>query len=255
MGILNITPDSFFDGGLYTTEKEVKKQVEKMLIDGADIVDIGAYSSRPNAKHISAKEEKERMIPTLSFLVKEFPQAIFSVDTFRASIAKQAIETGAHIINDISGGSMDDKMFKTIAELNVPYILMHMQGTPQNMQENPSYDDIVYDISSYFSRKVKELRALGVNDIVLDSGFGFGKNHEHNYELLRRLEELDLFELPMLVGVSRKSMIYKYLDILPQESLNATTAINTMALLKGANLLRVHDVKEAAEVVKIITLA
>lgn len=255
MGILNITPDSFFDGGLYNTEKDIKKQVEKMLTEGAEIVDIGAYSSRPNAKHISAKEEKERLLPTLEYLVEEYPEAIFSVDTFRASIAKQAVDKGAHIINDISGGNMDDKMFETMAKLNVPYILMHMKGTPQTMQENPRYDNITANITSYFSRKVAELRALGVNDIILDPGFGFGKTLEHNFELLSNLEELDLFELPMLIGVSRKSMLYKYLDVTANESLNATSIANTIALLKGANILRVHDVKEAVEVVKIVNLA
>lgn len=252
MGILNITPDSFYDGGKYKNEDEIIRQVEKMLQEGATFIDIGAYSSRPNAKHISEDEELERLLPIVKLLVKNFNDIIISVDTFRSNVAKQAIEAGAAIINDISAGSIDNSMFKTVAELNVPYILMHMQGTPQNMQTNPFYNDVVHDIIYFFSQKINELRNLKVNDIIIDLGFGFGKTLDHNYNLLKNLALFKTLELPILTGVSRKSMLYKLLEISPKQALNATTVANTMALLNGTNILRVHDVKEATEAIKII---
>ncbi len=254
MGILNITPDSFFDGGNYKNETELISQVQKMLVEGATFIDIGAYSSRPGAKHISEDEELKRILPVVKLLTKEFPEILISIDTFRSNIAKQCIANGACIINDISTGSMDAAMFKTIATLQVPYIIMHMQGTPQNMQANPTYKNVVTDLLHYFSEKIYELRALGVNDIIADVGFGFGKTLEHNYTLLKNLDIFQNLEIPTLAGVSRKSMLYKPLAINPEKALNATTAANTIALLKGTNILRVHDVKEAVEAIKIVEL-
>lgn len=254
MGILNITPDSFFDGGSYKNDKAIISKVEKMLIEGATFIDIGAYSSRPGAKHISEQEELERILPVAKMLVKEFPEILISIDTFRSIIAKKCIENGACIVNDISAGSMDTRMFKTIAKLQVPYIIMHMQGTPQNMQVNPAYKNVVTDILYYFSEKIYELRALGVNDIIADVGFGFGKTIDQNYTLLKNLELFKNLEIPTLAGLSRKSMLYKPLGITPEKALNATTAANTIALLKGTTILRVHDVKEAVETIKIVEL-
>ncbi len=254
MGILNITPDSFFDGGSYKNDKAIISKVEKMLIEGATFIDIGAYSSRPGAKHISEQEELERILPVVKMLVKEFPEILISIDTFRSIIAKKCIENGACIVNDISAGSMDTRMFKTIAKLQVPYIIMHMQGTPQNMQVNPAYKNVVTDILYYFSEKIYELRALGVNDIIADVGFGFGKTIDQNYTLLKNLELFKNLEIPTLAGLSRKSMLYKPLGITPEKALNATTAANTIALLKGTTILRVHDVKEAVETIKIVEL-
>ena len=254
MGILNITPDSFFDGGKYKNETAIISQVNKMLVEGATFIDIGAYSSRPGAKHISEQEELERILPVVKLLVKEFPKILISIDTFRSNIAKKCIANGASIINDISTGSMDAAMFKTIATLQVPYIIMHMQGTPQNMQTNPTYKNVVQDILHYFSEKIYNLRALGVNDIIADVGFGFGKTLEHNYTLLKNLDIFKNLEIPTLTGISRKSMLYKPLAISPEKALNATTTANTIALLKGTNILRVHDVKEALESVKIVEL-
>ena len=254
MGILNITPDSFFDGGKYKNETAIISQVNKMLVEGATFIDIGAYSSRPGAKHISEQEELERILPVVKLLVKEFPKILISIDTFRSNIAKKCIANGASIINDISTGSMDAAMFKTIATLQVPYIIMHMQGTPQNMQTNPTYKNVVQDILHYFSEKMYNLRALGVNDIIADVGFGFGKTLEHNYTLLKNLDIFKNLEIPTLTGISRKSMLYKPLAISPEKALNATTVANTIALLKGTNILRVHDVKEALESVKIVEL-
>ncbi len=254
MGILNITPDSFFDGGKYTHEKAIIAQVEKMLNDGATFIDIGAYSSRPGAKHISEEEEINRIVPIIQLLVKEFPNIIISIDTFRSTIAEQCIKNGACIINDISAGSLDAEMFSTIAKLQVPYIIMHMQGSPQNMQNNPTYTNITQEVLGYFSTKILELRALGVNDIITDVGFGFGKTIDHNYELLKKLSLFKNLEVPMLVGISRKSMLHKPLNISAAEALNATTSANTIALLNGANILRVHDVKEAAQAIKIVEL-
>lgn len=254
MGILNITPDSFFDGGKYNNETTIINQVEKMLNDGAAFIDVGAYSSRPGAKHISEDEELERILPVIKFLIREFPKILISVDTFRSTIAEQCLNNGACIINDISAGFMDKDMFGTVAKLQVPYIMMHMQGTPQNMQSNPAYDDVVKEVLFYFSRKIAELRSLGINDIISDVGFGFGKTLIHNYQLLNHLELFKNLEIPLLVGLSRKSMLFKPLHINPDSALNATTSVNTIAVLKGAHILRVHDVKEAVETIKIVEL-
>lgn len=251
MGILNVTPDSFYDGGKFTSDVAILSQVEKMLNEGATFIDVGAYSSRPNADNISDEEELKRLLPTIEMLVKNFPDILISVDTFRSAIAKKSIESGACMINDISGGNLDANMFKTIGKLNVPYILMHIKGTPQNMQQNPTYKNITREVLSYFAEKVQLLRKEKVNDIILDVGFGFGKTLEHNYELLKNLELFQNLELPILTGVSRKSMLYKLLDSTAGNSLNATTVANTIALQKGTNILRVHDVKEAMESIKI----
>lgn len=253
MGILNITPDSFYAGSRMQTETEIARRVTQIISEGAGIIDVGAYSSRPNAENVSAKEEMERLRTGLEILYKVQPDAIVSVDTFRADVARMCVEEyGVAIINDIAAGEMDEDMFRTVAQLNVPYIMMHMQGTPQSMQQHPHYDNLLKDIFQYFARKVQQLRDLGVKDMILDPGFGFGKTLEHNYELLSYLEEFRIFDLPLLVGVSRKSMIYRLLGITPQEALNGTTVLDTICLLKGANILRVHDVREAVETVKIV---
>ena len=253
MGILNITPDSFYDGGKYKDEVAILNQVDKMLTEGATFIDVGAYSSRPGAAHISEEEELKRILPVIDLLLKNFPEIILSIDTFRSKIAKETINAGAAIINDISGGTMDDNMFSTVANLHVPYILMHMLGTPQNMQQNPVYDDVVKDIISFFAKQIFELHQLQLNDIIIDMGFGFGKTIAHNYQILKDLRLFKSLDAPILAGISRKSMLYKTLDISAQEALNATTSANTIALLNGANILRVHDVKEAVEAVKIVT--
>ena len=253
MGILNVTPDSFYAGSRAETEQDIIRRLHQIMDEGASIVDIGGYSSRPGAQEVSAEEEMERLRMGLKLIRKHRPDAVVSVDTFRADVAKMcAEEYGVAIINDISAGQMDEKMFPTIARLGIPYIIMHMKGTPQDMQVNPQYGHFLKEVFYYFSEKVQRLRDLGVKDIIIDPGFGFGKTLEHNYELMNHLEEFSLFELPLLVGVSRKSMIYKLLDITPQEALNGTTVLNTVALLKGANILRVHDVKEAVETVRIV---
>lgn len=253
MGILNVTPDSFYAGSRMQTEEEIARRVEQILAEGAGIIDVGAYSSRPNADHVSVREEMERLRTGLSVLRRIKPDAVVSVDTFRADVARMCVEEyGVAIINDIAAGEMDKEMFRTVADLNVPYIMMHMQGTPQDMQLHPHYDDLLKEVFLYFARKVQQLRDLGVKDIVLDPGFGFGKTLAHNYELLSHLEEFRIFGLPLLVGVSRKSMIYRLLGITPQESLNGTTVLDTISLLKGADILRVHDVKEAVETVRIV---
>lgn len=254
MGILNITPDSFFDGGKYNNSETILSCVEKMLNDGATFIDVGAYSSRPGAKHISEEEELERILPVIKLLTDTFPKIVISIDTFRSNVAERCIDKGACIINDISAGDMDENMFNIIAKMQAPYIIMHMQGTPQNMQANPNYTNIVTDVLFYFSKKIAELRKLGVNDIITDVGFGFGKTIEHNYTLLKHLELFKNLDCPTLVGLSRKSMLYKPLNISPELALNATTSANTIALLNGANILRVHDVKEAAEAIKIVEL-
>ena len=254
MGILNITPDSFFDGGKYKDEKSILSQVKKMLADGATFIDVGAYSSRPGAVHISEEEELNRILPIVKLLVAKFPNILISVDTFRSNVARKCIESGACMINDISGGNSDVKMFETVAELQVPYIVMHMQGTPQNMQENPKYTNITRDILKDFSEKAFQLKKLGVNDIIFDVGFGFGKTIADNYELLNHLDLFHQLEAPILTGVSRKSMFYKPLHISPQEALNATTVAHTIALQKGSHILRVHDVKEAIETIHILKL-
>ena len=255
MGILNLTDDSFYDGGQHNSIKKALLQTEKMLDDGAKIIDIGAYSSRPKAKHISLNEEWRRLEKTLQIINKEFPQAIVSVDTFRSEIARRSVDNGADLINDISAGNLDLEMFDTVAELHVPYIIMHMQGTPQSMQDNPHYNCIEKEVVNYFYVKIKTLEQKGVNNIIIDPGFGFGKTLEHNYQLLNNLEELHTLELPLLVGISRKSMIYKVLETDAKNSLNGTTAIHSLCLSKGASILRVHDVKEAVECVKLINFA
>ncbi|MBO5742644.1 MAG: dihydropteroate synthase [Bacteroidaceae bacterium] len=253
MGILNVTPDSFYAGSRAETEQDIIRRLHQIVDEGASIVDIGGYSSRPDAEHISAEEEMNRLRNGLEIIRKHRPEVVVSVDTFRADVARMCVEEyGAAIINDISAGQMDGQMFTTIARLGVPYIIMHMKGTPQDMQVNPQYGHFLKEVFYYFSEKVQRLRDLGVKDIIIDPGFGFGKTLEHNYELMNHLEEFSLFELPLLVGVSRKSMIHKLLDITPQEALNGTTVLNSVALLKGADILRVHDVKEAVESVRII---
>lgn len=252
MGILNVTPDSFYAESRKQTEESIAARVRQIADEGGSIIDIGAYSSRPNADHISAEEEMERLRHGLRVVFRECPDAVVSVDTFRADVARMCVEEyGVAIINDISAGMMDAEMFPTVARLGVPYIIMHMQGTPQDMQSHPVYENLMKEVLYYFSEKVQRLRDLGVKDIIIDPGFGFGKTLAHNYELLNHLEDFQIFKLPMLVGVSRKSMIYKLLDTTPEEALNGTTVIDTLALMKGADILRVHDVRAAVENVRI----
>lgn len=251
MGILNITPNSFFDGGKYKDENELLKRVEKMLNEGADFIDIGAYSSRPNAEFVSEQEEISRIIPVVNLLQKHFPETLLSIDTFRAEVAKVCVENGAAIINDISAGMLDDKMLETIAKLQVSYIMMHMKGTPQTMQELTHYEDIIKEMLFYFSERIAAARALGINDLIVDPGFGFAKTLEQNYAVMQKLELFQMLELPLLVGISRKSMIYKTLETNAEMALNGTTVLNTIALTKGAKILRVHDVKEAVECVRL----
>lgn len=252
MGIVNITPDSFYDGGETLTIDKALEQTGKMLEEGATFIDIGAYSSRPNAQHISSEEEIERLIPALTAIVKEYPEAIISIDTFRAAVAKAAVESGAHIINDISGGEMDEDMFRTAADLQVPYILMHMKGTPQTMVSESQYSDIFDEVYQYFVTRIHTLKQLGVIDIILDPGFGFAKTADQSFELLGKMDQFKLLELPVLAGMSRKSMISKTLNTTADLALNGTTVANTIALLKGAKILRVHDVKEAMEAITIV---
>ncbi len=252
MGILNVTPDSFYDGGKYNSEKKILDQVEKMISSGADIIDVGGYSSRPGAKEISIENELSRVIPIIQLISKRFPNIIISIDTFRSKVANQAVNSGAHMINDISGGNLDSNMFKTVSKLNVPYILMHMRGSPKNMMNNTNYDDILHEIKNYFSERISKAKLEGVNDIIIDPGFGFSKTKEQNYKLMNRLEFLKEFKTPIVVGISRKSMIYKTLDTTPDKALNGSTILHTISLLKGANILRTHDVLEAVECVKII---
>jgi dihydropteroate synthase len=252
MGILNVTPDSFFDGGKHNSLENAIEHAAQMVNDGVDIIDVGAYSSRPGAPMISSQEEIDRAIPIIEALLKEFPQIPLSIDTFRADVAKASIKSGAHIINDISGGLLDEDMFKTVAELQVPYILMHMRGTPETMQQLTDYEDVVNDVAVDLGEKISQLIDLGVKDIILDPGFGFAKTIEQNYELLLRVNELHYHGLPILGGISRKSMIYKKLGITPQESLNATTALNTLLLERGVQILRVHDVKEAKQLIQLL---
>lgn len=252
MGILNVTPNSFFDGGKYKNEDEIISQVDKMLSEGATFIDIGAYSSKPSAEFVTEQEEVDRIVPAIELILKHFPLALLSIDTFRAEVAKASIESGAAIINDIAAGGLDDKMFEVIAHYNVPYIMMHMRGNPQTMQSLTQYEDIVKEMMFYFSEKVKKARSLGINDLILDPGFGFAKTTEQNFEVLQKMELFNLLELPVLAGVSRKSMIYKTLDSTAQEALNGTTVINTIALTKGAKILRVHDVKEAMECITLV---
>lgn len=253
MGILNITPDSFYDGGLFANNKNQIKQVEKMLIDGASIIDIGASSTRPGAQDISENEEIKRLLPALNGVRKKFPEAIISIDTYRSNVAHIALEKGADMINDISGGQFDEGMFDLIATRNTPYVIMHIQGRPGNMQKNPVYKDVVNDISDFFSGQLQKLANLEVNkNIILDPGFGFGKTLKHNYEILNRFREFKKLGFPLLAGISRKSMINKLIQTHPKNALNGTTVLNTLALMNGANILRVHDVKEAIQAIKLV---
>lgn len=255
MGILNVTPDSFFDGGKYRTEKNVLKRAEEILVQGGTIIDIGAISTQPGADGISTKAEIERLLPAVKAVRKNFPEAFISIDTYRSWVALEVIEEcGPCMVNDVTGGNFDANMFDTIGKLGVPYILMHMQGTPLKMQENPVYEDIIREISMFFTEKTKQLTKSGVKDVIIDPGFGFGKTLEHNYDLLNRLDSFKVFQLPVMVGVSRKSMVFKLLGTKPDEALNGTSVINTLALLGGADLLRVHDVREAVEAVKIMNM-
>ncbi len=251
MGILNITPNSFYDGGKYSLENNAIAQVEKMLKEGATFIDIGAYSSKPNAELVSEEEELNRIIPVVKAILNKFPEALLSIDTFRSTVAQECIDNGAALINDISAGSLDKKMMGVIASNNVPYIMMHLRGTPQTMQDQTNYEHIINEILTYFSDKVNKARSLGINDLIIDPGFGFAKTTDQNYEILSNLEQFKMLELPILAGVSRKSMIYKTLDTSPEEALNGTTVLNTIAITKGATIIRVHDVKEAMECVKL----
>ncbi len=253
MGVINITPDSFYRGSSFTTDDEIIGVAARMLKDGADILDVGGYSSRPGAVDIPADEEKKRVLGAIKLISREFPHSVISVDTFRSEIAFEAVtECGAHIINDISGGEADIDMFKVVQKLNVPYILMHMQGNPGNMQKNPVYDDVISDILKWFGRRIFRLQSMGVKDIIIDPGFGFGKTIDQNFEMLTRLRDFSVTGLPLLVGVSRKSMIWKTLKITPEECLNGTSVLNAAALMNGADILRVHDVKEAVHTVMLI---
>ena len=249
MGILNLTPNSFFDGGKYINEAEIIAQVEKMLSEGATFIDIGAYSSKPNAEFVSVEEEMARIVPVVELLVQQFPQILISIDTFRSEVAEACILKGAALINDIAAGKLDDTMLNTVAKYNVPYIMMHMRGNPQTMQSLTEYQDVVKEMILYFSERIAAARSLGINDLIIDPGFGFAKTVEQNYEVLQKMELFQQLDLPILAGISRKSMIYKVLNCNASESLNGTTVLNTVSLLKGANILRVHDVKEAVECV------
>ncbi|MBI4946852.1 MAG: dihydropteroate synthase [Bacteroidetes bacterium] len=257
MGILNVTPDSFYDGGKYTDEKSILLHAEKMISDGADIIDIGACSTRPNAAEVSEEEELKRLIPVIKLVRRKFADVIISADTFRSNVAEYSVHEGADMINDISGGGfvtpsgVEGAMFETIARLQVPYVLMHIQGRPQTMQRNPHYENVMKEVMSYFKERVRKLQSLNVKQVIIDPGFGFGKATEHNYTLLKHLSVFKEFGFPILAGVSRKAMVNKVLGTKPEEALNGTTVVNTIALMNGANILRVHDVKEAKEAVKI----
>lgn len=251
MGILNVTPNSFYDGGKHIDEKSILLQVEKMLLEGVTFIDIGGYSSKPNAEFVSEEEELQRILPIVQKVLNEFPETIISIDTFRSKVAKETLESGAAMINDISAGNLDDAMLQTIANLRVPYIMMHMRGTPQTMQKMTHYENIIKEMIFYFSERVAKARSLGINDLIIDPGFGFAKTLEQNFEVLNKFELFQMLELPLLAGVSRKSMIYKTLDTTAEFALNGTTSLNTISLMKGAKILRVHDVKEAVECVKL----
>lgn len=251
MGILNVTPNSFFDGGKHADEKAILKQIEKMLTEGATFIDIGGYSSKPSAAFVSEEEELQRVVPVVQKVVHEFPETLISIDTFRSKVAQESIEQGAAIINDISAGMLDDTMLETVAQLQVPYIMMHMKGTPQMMQSMTQYDNIVKEMLFYFSERIAKARSFGMNDIIVDPGFGFAKTLEQNFEVLNKLDLFQMLDLPILSGVSRKSMIYKTLETTAEFALNGTTSLNTISLMKGAKMLRVHDVKEAVECVKL----
>jgi len=247
MGVLNLTPDSFYDGGKYKNESQILSQVEKMLADGATFIDIGAYSSRPGATNISEEEEVKRIVPIIELVLEKIPSVVLSIDTFRSKVASESLDRGAALINDISAGKLDENMMFTVAKYQVPYVMMHMKGTPQNMKQMTTYKDLLKEIVFYFSERVNEARAHKINDIIIDPGFGFAKNVQQNFHLLANLNLLQNIDLPILAGLSRKSMIYKTLKTTPQEALNGTTALNMLALHNGANILRVHDVKEAME--------
>ncbi|MFC0186232.1 dihydropteroate synthase [Pseudarcicella hirudinis] len=252
MGILNITPDSFFERSRYDTLDKVLSQTEKMLEEGAAFIDIGGHSTRPNASPVSEEEELRRVIPAIEEIIRRFPDALISIDTFRAKVARESVFAGAVMINDVMGGNLDEEMFETTAGLNVPYVLMHSRGTPENMNQLTNYDDLVMDILDDLQQKVYQLRQLGQKDIILDLGFGFAKTTDQNFHLLNRLEAFNIMGLPMLVGVSRKSMIWRKLEISHMDALNGTTVMNTISLMKGANILRVHEVREAIEAVKLV---
>jgi dihydropteroate synthase len=253
MGVINVTPDSFYNGGKLTNRKVLLSVAERMIREGAAILDVGGMSTRPGAEMISTKVELDRLLPAVQSIRKAFPEIPVSVDTFRSWVAVRVIEEiGPVIVNDISGGTLDSKMFETIGKMDVPYILTHIQGTPQDMQEDPQYTDVIKDVSMWLSDRVKQLTKFGVKDVIIDPGFGFGKNIQHNYELLNRLDSFKVFQLPLMVGLSRKSMIWRLLGIKPEEALNGTTVLNTMALLGGADVLRVHDVREAREAIGVI---
>ncbi|WP_207428242.1 dihydropteroate synthase [Pedobacter sp. SYSU D00535] len=251
MGILNITPDSFYAGSRVSSVEQGLKTAEQMLQDGATFIDIGAYSSRPGAADITEEEELERLLPVVKAIVKEFPESILSIDTFRSAVARAAILEGAHMVNDISGGELDAKMFETVAELHVPYILMHMKGTPRTMKNLCQYDDLIKEILIYFGEKLNRLKELGVTDVIADPGFGFAKTIDQNFELLNQFHSLKILGIPILAGLSRKSMIWKTLNIQSDEALNGTTVLNTVALQKGASILRVHDVREAVQTIRL----
>lgn len=253
MGILNITPDSFYGGSRFTDTDTILKQTEKMLNDGAVILDIGAQSTRPGSIRITAEEELKRIIPAIENICKNFSEAIISIDTYQGKVAKEAVNAGASIVNDISSGDMDKEMINTVATLQVPYICMHMKGTPDTMQQNPTYDDVAKEVLDYFIYKIARCKEAGINDIIIDPGFGFGKTIEHNFQLLKKLEVLKILDKPILAGLSRKSTICKTLGVTADEALNGTTVLNTIALMNGATLLRVHDVKEAMECIKLFT--
>jgi dihydropteroate synthase len=247
MGILNITPDSFYDGNRYNSDTLILSQVEKMLRDGATFIDLGAYSSRPKAEEISEVEEQNRLLPVLKLIIKHFPDALLSIDTFRSSVAQKSLDLGAAMINDISASALDAKMMEVVAAFKVPYVMMHLRGTPQTMSTLTEYDDVVKEMLFYFSEKVAKARSMGINDLIIDPGFGFAKTVDQNYEVLQKLELFQHLDLPILAGISRKSMVYKVLNSTAEEALNGTTALHMIALMKGASILRVHDVKEAQE--------
>ncbi len=252
MGILNVTPDSFYDGGVHNSDKKILKHVEKMLNDGAVFIDIGAYSSRPNGINVDENEELNRVVPALELVINKFPETIISIDTFRSKVAETCLNSGASIINDISAGEMDKKMMKIVGKYNVPYVMMHMKGNPQNMIKKTNYDDMLKEIIKYFSKKINQAVSYKINDMIIDPGFGFAKDLKQNYNLLSNMDLLKILEKPIMVGISRKSMIYQSLKTNAKESLNGTTVLNTVSLIKGASILRVHDVKEANECIKLI---
>ncbi|MCX8489744.1 MAG: dihydropteroate synthase [Cyclobacteriaceae bacterium] len=254
MGILNVTPDSFFDGNRYQSPISILNQAEKMLVEGADFIDVGGYSSRPDATDISIDEEIQRVIPAIEVMTKQFPEAIISIDTFRSHVAKRAIEAGASLVNDISAGELDKEMVPTVATLKVPFLAMHMKGTPQTMKQQTHYQDLLLEVVTYFHEKISQLHKAGIKDVLIDPGFGFAKTIEQNFELLSHLDYLLAIGKPLVVGLSRKSMIWRTLDSTPEHALNGTTALHSIALMKGASILRAHDVKEAVEVVKLVSM-